>query len=905
MEGRRPATLGVSITFFILASIFVALRFISRIFVVRKIGLHDWLMLVAWIIDFGFSFSLFFSVQKGLGLHSNQIRPEDEIAFNKANYAFTVLYNPALMAVKTSILVFYLTLTRNQKVFRWANFVTLGVVNAAGLALTFINVFQCTPLNAVFLSDVPPNAHCTDIVTLYLSSSPVNIITDLAILFLPMPLLTKMRLPFKQKVILVITFSFGFFVAVVDVIRIAFLQRAAISRSLEVKSIHIQNYGGVDFSWYASLSFMWSVVEVNVSIICGCVPSLKPLVTRLVPKLIKGTNDTSNGTQNGPFANGETPIAVPSPAAAPGDLGLPSPSPTGSEAKATRNGSVFAHRHSSRSSNEPMDILDFLGHPETAATLDTEANTNTSTSYPPDITFFDFVNMKNPESMLKLNNRESIAPIALTTLLFFLWGFAYGLLDILNTQFQTIVHLGPWSSLGLHGAYFGGYLLGPLLVGGPVLRTWGFKSTFMTGLCIYACGTLIFWPSAVLTSTPAFITSNFIVGFGLAVLETAANPFIALCGPLENSEIRLNISQGVQAIGSVLSPLLAKRVLFKNVQDVASLVDVQWAYLGIALFDVLLAVAFCYLPVPEASDEDLKELANRRREDNMAKVVGIPVVWLTLGLGIWSQFFYVAGQEVFSTTLGRFVEAVHPDSSLTPFDFLTIGHSVFAVGRFLAAFAQWFLKPRWILMVNYIGMIVCAVLCMKLNGSAAIVMAMLVYLFESGTFSIIFAISLRGTGQHTKTAAMMLSMAISGGTFFPFANYAAYLNKGEAYSFCVLVALFAAGAIFPIYLNFVPAVKKQVDPVPNEYLRRHRRRSRAHPRSIPREKENPSLGGVFSRPRSLVSDPDHLPDLPLPEEIHRTSLANDLHGTKFNSSSNSTSRISDTNQRLSTRSNDS
>jgi fucose permease len=513
--------------------------------------------------------------------------------------------------------------------------------------------------------------------------------------------------------------------------------------------------------------------------------------------------------------------------------------------------------------------------------------------------------MKKPQSMLKLNNRESIAPIALTTLLFFLWGFAYGLLDILNTQFQTIVHLGSWQSLGLHGAYFGGYGLGPLLVGGPVLKTWGFKSTFMTGLCIYACGTLIFWPSAVLTSTPAFITSNFIVGFGLAVLETAANPFIALCGPLENSEIRLNISQGVQAIGSVLSPLLAKRVLFKDVHTVASLVDVQWAYLGIALFDVLLAVVFCYLPVPEASDEDLKELANRRREDNMAKVVGVPVVWLTLGLGIWSQFFYTAGQEVFSTTLERFVEAAHPDSSLAPFDFLTIGHSVFAVGRFLAAFAQWFLKPRWILMVNYIGMIVCAVLCMKLNSSAAIVMAMLVYLFESGTFSIIFAISLRGTGQHTKTAAMLLTMAISGGTFFPFANYAAYLSNGEAYSFCVLVALFAAGAIFPIYLNLVPAVKKQVDPVPNEYIRRHRRRTRAHLGPMPREKENPSLGGVLSRPRSMITNPDHLPDLPLPEEIHRTSLANDLHGTISNSSSNLTSRNSDPNQRSSIRSNDS
>lgn len=167
------------------------------------------------------------------------------------------------MAVKTSILVFYLTLTRNQKVFQCANYVTLFVVNAAGFALTMVNVFQCRPIGAVFLSDVPAHANCTDIVTLYLSSSPVNIITDLAILLLPMPLLTKMRLPFKQKIILVITFSFGFFVAVVDVVRIAFLQQAAISRSLEVKSVHIQNSGGVDFSCTTRSS---PISETNVSI---------------------------------------------------------------------------------------------------------------------------------------------------------------------------------------------------------------------------------------------------------------------------------------------------------------------------------------------------------------------------------------------------------------------------------------------------------------------------------------------------------------------------------------------------------------------------------------------------------------------------------------------------------------
>lgn len=152
------------------------------------------------------------------------------------------------MAVKTSILVFYLTLTRGEKLFKLANYVTLAVVNLAGVALTLVNVFQCTPVSAAFLSNIPASAHCTDIVTLYLSSAPVNIITDLAILFLPMPILTKLHLPRKQKLILVVTFGFGFFVAVVDVIRIAFLQRAAISRQLAIKAVHISKIGSLDFS---------------------------------------------------------------------------------------------------------------------------------------------------------------------------------------------------------------------------------------------------------------------------------------------------------------------------------------------------------------------------------------------------------------------------------------------------------------------------------------------------------------------------------------------------------------------------------------------------------------------------------------------------------------------------------
>jgi fucose permease len=529
---------------------------------------------------------------------------------------------------------------------------------------------------------------------------------------------------------------------------------------------------------------------------------------------------------------------------------------------------------------EMMDMSDFLAR--SGPSDDMESSTVEESYGPMNVSrFFDFVNMKKPKSMLAMNNKESIPPVALTTTLFFMWGLGYGFLNVLNDQFQMIDNLNTWAYLGLHAAYYGGYLVSPLAVGRVLLRRWGFKATFIAGLLIYACGALIFWPAAVLTSFTAFIISNFIVGCGFGVLETAANPFIALCGPLENAEIRLNFSQAIQATASVVSAVLAKKALFHSVQDAASLVRVQWTYLAIALFDLLLAVAFYYLPVPEASDEDLQALSDRRKETNSARVVGIPVIWMTFGLAVFSQFCYVGGQEAFITSLASYIQAQIPQSGLSTFDYTLIGRSLFAVGRFLAAFTQWFLKPRWILLWSYLGLIVLSVLCMKLSGLAGVILALFIFLFESGVFSIIFAMSLRGMGAHTKTASAIMATAIGAGTIFPFPQLAAFNTHGGApYSFAVLVALFSAGALFPLYLSFVAAAKKQVDPVPDEYLRRYHRRRHHHCRRknraesgdppLPKE-EHYSLGGVWSRPRSLVEEPPSSSEPPPIPEMAMTS----------------------------------
>ena len=715
------------------------------------------------------------------------------------------------MATKTSILVFYLTLTKEteEKVFRAATWVTLAVVNIAGLALTFLNIFQChNPVSASWQNPTPPKAHCTDIVTLYLSSAPVNIITDLAIFFLPMPILTGMRLPLKQKIILVITFSFGFFVAVVDVIRIAELQTAAVSR---LKLVGQKGGTGTrivestDFSWYASLSFMWSAVEVNVGIICACVPSLKPLVSRLLPSMLRshGENEYS-GSSLEHAADLNLAIAERLPSHVNG-----SGSPTSPQAhqREVDNGA----------NHQEMGMMDFLTTPdmehiartETVATAATAGTTQST----PQTTFFDFVNVKKPKSMVKMSNRESLFPIAVVTILFFLWGFAYGLLDILNSQFEKIVGLSYAQSVGLHAAYFGAYFVAPLTFGQYVLKRWGFKATFITGLCIYGCGTLIFWPSAVLASYPAFIISNFIVGLGLSTLEIAANPFTSLCGPLEYAEIRLNISQGVQAIGSVVSPLLAQKVLFKSILNAPSLINVQWTYLAIALFDVLLAVAFYYFPIPEASDKDLQRLADKRRSINEATLGPYPIIWVTLSLGVLSQFCYVGGQEALNVNYISYISTVLTHSSIEPFYYQAIGHSLFAIGRFLTAGLNYIFTPRWVLAFLYTGLIITSALSMGLTGEGAAASSLLLYTFEAGAFSIIYAICLRGMGAHTKTAAAIMTASTGGGAIVPLLQIPAQRgHRSLRYSFCVIVAVFAFGSIFPAYLNTVPAAQHQVDP---------------------------------------------------------------------------------------------
>ncbi|EXJ75983.1 MFS transporter, FHS family, L-fucose permease [Cladophialophora psammophila CBS 110553] len=398
-----------------------------------------------------------------------------------------------------------------------------------------------------------------------------------------------------------------------------------------------------------------------------------------------------------------------------------------------------------------------------------------------------------------LTLRQSFLPNCLVTILFFLWGFAYGLLDVLNSHFQTTLNITASRSSGLQAAYFGAYFLCPLTISGWILRRFGFRITFMTGLAVLAVGCLLFWPSGVKKSFGGFCGSMFVVGAGLSTLETAADPFLAICGPPRYSEIRLNLAQAVQGVGSFVAPLLASRVFFAHTVDTdQGLRNVQWTYLGVAGFVGVLIVLFFLAPMPEITDADMHHQEHVIAEYNPGPLHK----QYTLFLGVWCQFCYVGAQVAVAGYFINFVKETGR-SAATASDLLAAAQGIYAANRFIAGFLMMIpaVKPRYMLTL-YLGM--CCIISLiagLTRGTTSVAFLMLVFVFESCCFATIFTMSLRGLGKHTKRGGSWLVAAISGGTVWPSMTGAVVTRYNAHVAMFIPMTGYIVGMVFPIYVN--------------------------------------------------------------------------------------------------------
>ncbi|PYH94326.1 MFS general substrate transporter [Aspergillus ellipticus CBS 707.79] len=397
--------------------------------------------------------------------------------------------------------------------------------------------------------------------------------------------------------------------------------------------------------------------------------------------------------------------------------------------------------------------------------------------------------------------KQSLFPNFLVTILFFLWGFAYGLLDVLNSHFQAELNISASMASGLSAAYFGAYFICPLTVSGWILRRYGFRVTFMTGLAVLAIGCLLFWPSGVKASFGGFCGSMFVVGAGLSTLETGADNFLSICGPPRYSEIRLNLAQGVQGAGSFVAPLLASRVFFANTVDTQQgLKNVQWVYLGIACFVALLIILFWLAPMPEVTDADM----GLQEQDISQGDVAPFSKQYNLFLGVWSQFCYVGAQVAVANYFINFAEEAGYSASMSS-NLLAVGQGLYTIMRFVSSGLMTLgVKPRYILAVYLALCFIFGVAATTTHGATSVAMLILVLSSESACFATIFTLALRGLGHHTKRGGSLLVAAISGGAAIPPMTGAVATNTGSFHrAMAIPTAFYVLAWVFPVYANTV------------------------------------------------------------------------------------------------------
>ncbi|KAF8893856.1 MFS general substrate transporter [Infundibulicybe gibba] len=355
---------------------------------------------------------------------------------------------------------------------------------------------------------------------------------------------------------------------------------------------------------------------------------------------------------------------------------------------------------------------------------------------------------------------------ALVTSLFFTWGFAYGLLDVLNAHFQVVFHITKLQTTLLQLAYFGAYIVWAPFAG-MFMRRKGYKAGIHLGLTLYSLGAIFFWPSAKFAKYGGFVGSTFVIGCGLATLEVAANSYIAVLGTPKYAAARLNFSQGFQGVATFAGPLIASRWFFQG-ENATKLDTVQWVYLAVSGLGVVLNVLFYFCDLPEITEEALSEEIHE---------VGIQTdvepfwkQWRCI-FGFVAQTAYVGAQVAVASFVVFYLtdQNIGVDSSKASqlFSFCQI---TFTVGRFVGVVILNFIDPA--LLLSFYALC-CSIFCLcvsQVGGRAGVGCLFALFFFESICYPCIFTLGTKNLGVYTKKGSGLIVMGVGGGAWYPSAQ---------------------------------------------------------------------------------------------------------------------------------------
>lgn len=380
----------------------------------------------------------------------------------------------------------------------------------------------------------------------------------------------------------------------------------------------------------------------------------------------------------------------------------------------------------------------------------------------------------------KIVSRKYLLPFIVITSLFALWGFANDITNPMVAAFQTVMEIPVSEAALVQFAFYGGY--GTMAIPAALFaRKYSYKKGILLGLILYAIGALLFYPAAQYERFSFFLLSLYILTFGLAFLETTANPYILSMGSEKTSTRRLNLAQAFNPMGSLLGMFVASNFVLSNLQSdkrdqagnlifsqlpetekiaikTHDLAIISQPYILLGFFVLLMFIIIGLSKMPETQRKteslDFSGSLKRLLRNKVYRE------------GVIAQGFYVGVQIMCWTFIIQYAENIGLDKA-TAQRYNILAMTIFLTSRFISTFLMKYVKAPVMLTFFAIGGFVSIVGVMFIGGMLGLYCLIATSAFMSLMFPTIYGIALENTGSDTTLGAAGLVMAIVGGALMP------------------------------------------------------------------------------------------------------------------------------------------
>ena len=366
-----------------------------------------------------------------------------------------------------------------------------------------------------------------------------------------------------------------------------------------------------------------------------------------------------------------------------------------------------------------------------------------------------------------------LLPFILVTTLFFLWGIANNLNGILIPHLRKALLLSNMQSTFVDTAVYFAYFIAALPAGW-VLKKYGYKKGIITGLLIFSAGCFLFIPAALTRTYGLFLTGLFIIGCGLTMLETAANPYATQLGDEETATSRLNLAQSFNGLAVFIAPLIGTYFIlsgqsFSNTELDAMSEVARNSYLDkeaqsvippynfLGGFLTLIAFVFMIYKFPELEQQEQVQKGS----------IKTALKHLHTRWAVVAQFFYVGAQVCVTSFFIRVAMSGGGADELTAGKYLSAYGLLFMIGRFVGSVLLRYITPAKLLSFYSLMSIFMCVIAIYTEGQYVVLALGGLGFFMSIMFPTIFSLGIKGLKEDTKPASSLIVMSIIGGAIFP------------------------------------------------------------------------------------------------------------------------------------------